>query len=237
MTVTRKAVPGGPPSRPPLSIMTLPSGGSVLPPVPGAGGAAISLSAETNALADSSLSTQPAGSAVVNGPGFGSTVVVTGPLPIQSAGFNGGWFAEAGETSPPIDPLDAALVDLKLLEILPKREQAAKRVGLPTDSATEPAHAPAPLVALEGAGGFPLLAAALSASIQGPQRGVSSAFFPEIATESGAVILTDANTGLPVSHAAAGLDPVAEELAGEAGAERPKRRSSLLVSLNVVATL
>jgi hypothetical protein len=219
-----------------------PAPASVIAPMLPANGPAVSMGpvgrlaaqpADTSQTSDVGLAAQPAGAAIPSG--VGGSLVVTGSLPTRSAGSIGGWFADS-ESTPPIDPLEAALVDLRLIDILPQRVSAREQPGLVDDYLAEP-HGDAKLVAFESPGGFPLLAAALSPSRPHAQSEVSAALLPAICEAGGAVALSESASPAGSCHPDGASDLIASDPAGERTETRPKRRGSLMVGFNVVATL
>lgn len=214
VTVARENGPGTLLSPAPGPLVTLPPAGATLRPA--------------TPVAEPALAPTAAPGSV----GIDVSQVPTGPLPTRSAGPSGGRFAD-GDPVPPIDRFDAALVDLKLLEILPASPaQAARQSDALTlePSRTHPAEIPS-LVALPAAGGFPLLAANLSSE-------------PIVASPSVAVLplLGASGSGCHESEPAAGQpgaprEPADAPATADRGRAAQAARGPILVGLNVAATL
>lgn len=214
VTVTRENGPAGLPNPVPGPIVPLPPGG---------------LAARTaTSVTEPGLATTVAPGSV----GIDVSLVPTGPLPTRSAGPSGGRFAD-GDPVPPIDRFDAALVDLKLIELLPPGPaQAAAQVDrAPVDQARAQLSELPSLVALPAAGGFPLLAANLSSELQ--LAAPSVAILPLLQSEGAGCNPGEPAAGSPRTP----LAPEDADPADERGRVASTQRGPILVGLNVAAAL
>jgi hypothetical protein len=145
-----------------------------------------------------------------------------GALPARSAAPSGGRFA-SGEPTPPIGPLDAALVDLQLIDLLP-RGLSASASELTTEDAGDDlgtGDGPPAQTALQVSGGFPLMAAALTGPLR-PTQAPEAAILPSFDDHGCVPVLTAC--AIPLDRASPATS-------------RPNRRSGVWLAFNVAATL
>jgi hypothetical protein len=184
---------------------------------------------------DTNVPAISAGTAAPGGPGLASALVATGLLPTRSAGSTGGWFTES-QTGPPINSIEAAMVDSRWIDSLPQRSPIGEHSIQVDDPDTEPRGSPE-LVALESPGGFPLLAAALHEGHRRARPALMAALLPGTSNAVDPDELTAAAVPMEGSHPAGPVVLIAGGPKGDKNEGLSRRRGSLIAGLNVVATL
>jgi hypothetical protein len=230
ITVLRQSAPVLPAFPFPPVVVTLPTPSALIVLV-SAGD--LSTTSTASSVSDVSLAAAPVASSLPTATGFEPSTLVIGPLPARSAGPSGDRLAD-GDPIPPLDRLDAAMVDLKLIDILPKRSvSAVLRSASDSLDPGQPEASPV-LVALRGAGGFPLLAAAVSRNPRLPHVPPGDLLPPISTTGCDPEVLTASAAGASGCHSTTWP---AGTMAGSKDSRRSSRRGSAAIGLNVAATL
>ncbi|HEV3116014.1 MAG TPA: hypothetical protein VGY58_03105, partial [Gemmataceae bacterium] len=188
---------------------------------------------EPNAPSQQVALPPPVPTPMPTGAGFANTGVVNGPLPTRSAAPSGGVLAD-GIAAPAVDRLDAALVDLTLVNIGQQSHAPTvwDEVLLECPVGREQGAETPTVVALQGSGGFPILAAALVAQMRPGNSSTAAVMLLPVLGDpppSNGKRATASATDSPATNPGA---PVAEAPAQPGAQKRRPSRRSVSMGLN-----